>query len=335
MNGINRRKMTWRVSLGLVSLTLCLLLIAEVAGLMPDRFDVKLKERQKVVELLAVQVASAAARDDVQLTRTLLATMVERDENTVSAGLRRHDRLLAVAGDHSRQWIPPEGDDSTSTHVQVPIVSDRGEWGVLEIVFSPLHPAVGFTSWRDSSLAVLSFIGIIGFILYFLYLRRVLRELDPSTVVPEHVRSAFDALAEGVLIIDKQDRIVLANSEFAKLIGCKPNELVGRKASTLDWQVEDSEKHCFPWQRALEAGETAIGVSLIWEGDSDNPRHFNVNGAPVLDAKGNSRGALATFDDLTEIERKNDALEDALAQLNESQIALKSKKRGAGTSGYA
>ena len=60
---------------------------------------------------------------------------------------------------------------------------------------------------------------IIGFGFYFLFLRRALKELDPSAVIPERVKAAFDVLAEGLLIVDNDGSIVLANQAFTELTG--------------------------------------------------------------------------------------------------------------------
>ncbi len=43
-----------------------------------------------------------------------------------------------------------------------------------------------------------------------------------------------------------------------------------------------------------------------------------VNGSPILGDKGESRGALATFDDITELEQKNEQLSEMVIELKES-----------------
>ena len=173
-----------------------LLLTAAMMGLLPNKTEVKLDARQKVVELIAVQVASAVTRNDVRTVQTILSTVVERDEHILSAAFRRRGDILAVAGAHEELWEQPEEGRSTPTHVQVPIMKEKNQWGLVELRFKPIQSATSLTSWRDSPLTIFAFVGLAGFALYFLFLRRALRELDPSSVVPEHVRSAFNALAE-------------------------------------------------------------------------------------------------------------------------------------------
>ena len=55
------------------------------------------------------------------------------------------------------------------------------------------------------------FIGFAGLAGYYFILKRSLRELDPSRAIPERVKAAFDTLAEGVLILDEQEFVLLAN----------------------------------------------------------------------------------------------------------------------------
>ncbi len=325
MLGSHRRSTTLRVSLGIASLTICMLLGAEMMGLLPDKTEVKLEARQKSVELVAVQVAAAATRNDIRLVQTILSTIVERDGNVLSAALSRRGTILAVAGAHEELWEQPENGGSTPTHVQVPIMSGESEWGLVEITFEPIH-SIDLTAWRDSPLTIFAFVGLVGFLLYFAFLRRVLRELDPSNVVPEHVRSAFNALAEGVIIIDTEERIVLANQEFANMMERPAEALIGLNASELDWQTgRSNDQH--PWQQAMSEGKSHMGGRLSRLSSEDESRVFMVNGAPILDTKGRSRGAIATFDDVSEIEKKNAELKDAMTNLNRSREAVKLKNK--------
>ena len=335
MIGRGRRSTTLRVSLGVVSLTICLLLSAELLGLLPDKTQAKLDARQKVVELVAVQIASAATRNDIRMVQTILSTAVERDETILSAALRRHGNTLAIAGPHEEFWKQPQEGRSSPTHVQVPVMNGENQWGVVELRFRALQSVTSLAAWRDSPLALFAFIGLAGFALYFLFLRRALRELDPSSVVPEHVRSAFNALAEGVIIIDEEERIVLANQEFANMMEREADSLIGLKASELDWysletsESDESEESDvqYPWQHSMREGKAHMGARLRRRSSTDETRIFVVNGAPIQDAKGNTRGALATFDDISDIEQKNEELQDAMTHLNESREAIERKNK--------
>jgi diguanylate cyclase (GGDEF)-like protein len=51
----------------------------------------------------------------------------------------------------------------------------------------------------------------------------------------------------------------------------------------------------------------------------DTVETFVVNGAPVAEESGKARGAIATFDSITELDRKTEQLEQALAMLEKSR----------------
>jgi diguanylate cyclase (GGDEF)-like protein len=55
----------------------------------------------------------------------------------------------------------------------------------------------------------------------------------------------------------------------------------------------------------------------------DGERVFIVNGSPVLDGFGKPTGAIATFDDLTELEQKSRELERTLVLLEKSQYEIR------------
>jgi diguanylate cyclase (GGDEF)-like protein len=69
----------------------------------------------------------------------------------------------------------------------------------------------------------------------------------------------------------------------------------------------------------METGSGCIGVQLSLLTAGEGLCKFTVNSSPVLDEDGVPRGAMATFDDVTELERRNDELQDAIAALQQSQ----------------
>ena len=71
--------------------------------------------------------------------------------------------------------------------------------------------------------------------LFFFYLKRMLRALDPSRAVPQRVRAAYDTLTEGLLVVDRQGMIVLANKSTGLMLGVPESRLVGRSPSEFGW----------------------------------------------------------------------------------------------------
>jgi len=164
---------------------------------------------------------------------------------------------------------------------------------------------------------------------YLLFMRRTLRELDPTAVVPARVKYALDALAEGVILVDEQGEIVLANTVFASQLEAPVSSVVGKKATDLKWISPESGKppEDLPWLHAMREGTQQTGMILSLPIPSGGSRLLMVNGAPILDAKGNSRGAVATFNDITELEKKNQQLTVTLEMLKESRDEVTRQNR--------
>jgi diguanylate cyclase (GGDEF)-like protein/PAS domain S-box-containing protein len=313
---------TARLSLGLVSVTVSLLLASGLIGLLPDQTKIAIEARQKICEALAIQISVAAGRSDNETIQTMLSTVVERNDDLLSAAFRITGRRpVAVAGEHIKNWDPPSDGSSSPTHVRVPILNATREFGAVELRFRPIGSGKGLARWKNSQVALLLFVALTGFAVYFVYLRRAFRELDPSSVIPARVKSAFDSLAEGVLIVDENERIILANKAFGNLIERDVEEMAGMKASELDVTLSDDDAApgSFPWQLAIADGLVHTGIPLQRQASTGKTHNFVVNGAPILDDGGNTRGALATFDDVSDLERKNTELKYALEHLGNSR----------------
>lgn len=317
-----------RISIGLVLLTVSILLVADLIGLAPDRSDAVLEARKSLSESLAIQFSAAADRGDISLIRGTLQSIVERDGDILSAALRTNEgELLALAGDHLAQWEKPDDEKSTSTHVQVPIYRAKAHWATVEIRFVPLWVNDILSGFKNSFLGLVLFVAFTGFVGYFILMKRTLRELDPSEVIPGRVSAAFDVLEEGVLILDENEHIVLANKSIADLLGKSSSQLLGYKGSELGWKGCKSEKERkqLPWIQVLKNGKSLNGIPLVLENRSSGTLKLIVNAAPVLDNKGKSRGVLVTLADITELEEKNFQLSTMVDQLKVSTEAIQTK----------
>jgi PAS domain S-box-containing protein len=141
--------------------------------------------------------------------------------------------------------------------------------------------------------------------LFYIYLRRMLRHLDPSQVIPGRVRTAFDTLAEGLLVLDPSGRIVLANQAFGKVVGGDSEALVGRMAQSLAWSFpSETAGDANPWVAMLGDGLVHRNVLMYLTDEQGKRRTFMVNGSPVPGAGGKPAGMLVSLDDVTALEEK-------------------------------
>ncbi len=319
-----------RISLGLALLTCSIIVVLDLLGLVPEPRDAELEARIRLCETLAAQTTPAIAKDDFESIRSVLLVAVRRNDDVLSAGLRAaNGRLLVSAGNHRELWEPdPEG-RSTPTHVQIPMFKGATRWATLEVHFRSITTTAGGgllgALWQRPLIRLVGLVGVLGFTAYLVYMRRTLRHLDPSAVIPTRVQAALDVMAEGVLLLDQEERIVLANQAFAARLGRTPKSLLGVKASTLGWQAYEPGASLpeFPWWDAIRESRTSTQTSLCFEEEPGKKRIFAVNVSPVLDGWGKPKGAIATFDDVTELEQKTAALEKAMTELEKSQDEIR------------
>jgi diguanylate cyclase (GGDEF)-like protein/PAS domain S-box-containing protein len=329
---VNRSSPIFKITIALVLITASILLVGDMLGLMPNVYKASLEARKKFVESLAVQLSYTAEKADYDTISVTMQSIVDRNEDVLSAALRRDsdDKLIAESGNHLRHWVQPDGDSSTPIHAQVPIFQGDRRWGTVEVSFSPIAPKSLLGFMQQPFVRLMLFVAISGFVGYLLLLKRTLRQLDPTQVIPGRVQAALDVLAEGVLIIDTNEQIVLANHAFSHIADLQPADLLGRQISEIDWNHPEASgaDAVFPWTLSLEDGRSHTGIPLTLSPDDEQVLTFAVNCAPITDDRGNKRGVMVTFDDVTELEKKNEELESAKTSLQESlqEIGRKNKE---------
>ncbi len=199
----------FRISLGLAILTCAILVFADLLGMLPEPRDEHLESRIQIVETLAMQTLHHVGSKDFASMRAMLLITVRRNADVLSAGLRASGgHLMISAGEHRQLWKTEPGARSSATHVQVPMFTDGTRWATLEVRFrgmadvGPTGLVVSF--WDRPLIRLLLLVGGMGFASYWVYMRRTLRHLDPSAVIPTRVQAALDVMAEGVLLLDPQ-----------------------------------------------------------------------------------------------------------------------------------
>jgi len=314
---------TTRITVGLVLIMMCIFLLSDMIGLFPKRADAIIKGRADLAESLAVQYSIAAQKRNEHAIKASMRLLVQKNDDVLSAALRETSgRLLAISGEHDKYWNVT-GDVSTPTNITVPIYKGIRRWGTVELSFVPLHTK-GIFGFHMNPLAQMAlFITITGFAAFLFFIKRTHIQIDTGKIVPSRVTNALNALAEGVLLLDSNGRIMLANTAFGENMKLKPAKLLGKKASSLGWEFINSDETEHPWTTAMQSGITQTGKQLGFTDKSGEKRTLVVNCSPVIDEEGENRGVLATFDDVTQIEEKNDQLENMLGILKKSRDEVK------------
>lgn len=311
-----------RLSLGLVLLTISILVTADMLGLIPSRTKAIISERSRICESLAVYASIAVQKNETALILKAVQVLMERNKDILSAALRREGgTIMEEVGDHSTHWQGAPQKGSTPSHVRVPIYRGSDPWGNMEVSFRPINRKGIAGIWENTLVRLIGFFILAGSIIYKFFLQKIRRHIDPSSVIPQRVEAVLDTLTEGIILMDQNERIVLANAAFAEKIEQPASSLLGRKASQLKWTLPKSKEAVkdFPWLESLREEQNVTGVRLDMSTPSGRLRTFKVNGAPILDHLGKCRGVLATFNDVTLVEEQNERLQKMLEALEKSR----------------
>lgn len=314
-----------RIAIGQASIIVSLVLIAALLGLLPNETKVERHGRLVLAETIATNASLYITRSDIQRMHATLEVMVKRNPELLSAGVRRRDdKLLADIAEHSQSWLPLKGGRSTETDIVVPVWEGDQQWGQVELRFSPIE-ATGIWGFITNPVSVfILFLSTSSFLIFFWYLGKMLKQLDPSQAIPDRVRSALDTMAESLLVMDLKQNIVLANQAFSVLVGQPAEKLVGLNASSFPWKnhENDASVEKYSWKIAMDSGKPVTNHIVRLELPNNIKKSFMVNCSPVLLPGGKVGGVLVSLDDVTALEEKDIELRRSK---DEAEMANKAK----------
>ena len=299
-----------RIAIAIVCLMLSIMAMATFIGAGPNQYKAETYGRAKLCEAIALNCAVHLNRADVRSTRGLLETMVARNEQLVSAALRRtNGRVEAEAGPHKSLWNDTVR-RTAETHLSVPMFIGSGKWGELELVFTKLNHAGIWAYFMRPWSRFFLIVGSIGFCAVYFFLGFVLRQLDPIQAVPKHVREALDSFSGGLLLTDRNGRVVLTNSAFSQWIGMNPDDVIGRSAEKFLWKIESSatdesvpnKNHRLPWVVAIDQETPQIRWLMRLNDHKNQVLTLIANSSPIVGHNGEYRGVLTSFEDVSALE---------------------------------
>ena len=296
------------IALGLTFLLVSLVLVSFYLGFIPDRVGAIRAGRAALAESIAANSSVFISQSDLRRLEATLRFVVARNPDLLSAAIRRSDGVVVVKiGEHDRNWRDMADEHSTDSQLQVPIFAGKQKWGMVELRSQPLTVPGWYGFIFDARLRLILFIACCAFPLFYFYLGKMLRQMDPSQAIPSRVRSAFDTMVEGLLVIDAQGQIVLANQAFASMVGKTPEEIIGLSAAAFSWSNGDGsplDHESAPWLKALREQTLQKNIMVSLHDSEKKRRAFIVNCSPIFVGKGQTGGVLISLDDVTELEEK-------------------------------
>lgn len=330
---LRRRSAKFQIAMGQSMMLISFILIAALLNLIPDRGELRQEARAGLAQAVAVNSSIFITRADTRRMEANLRLMVEREEELLSAAIvTATDRTVVEIGQHSGFWNGETGDQSTLTQIVVPIMEGKSRWGTVQMRYEPLYAPGVLGVFEKYHLWLILYIVFSCFVSFYFYLGRMLKHLDPSQAVPDRVRTALDTMAEGLLVLDTQKNIVLANESFAGIIGAAPEKLLGQKVENFKWLKSSGEEEeaewidlqegdATPWDNAFATSNVQIGDVLKLDRGDGDLRSFMINCSPVFGANDKVAGVLASFDDITLMEQKEVELRQSKLMAEEANKA--------------
>lgn len=320
-----------RIALVLGFMTSSVLWSAYGLRMLPDGHQAKIRHRMDIGRLQTVSTMYLLREHRYRELKLQFEAVKRQYPDIISMGIRQpNGRLLVDVDDHNGQWHAPIDSVADAEHFVADLMQGTHSVGRLEIRFrslepfearfGPLHPLLWFPGpmiLGCSTLVVL---------LAWFFLRNVLKELNPSKVVPMRVRSALDALSESLFLVDQKGRLVLVNRAFSELQALE-TDLIGRSPRELEWLEPDGERDLavLPWDECLQNRCSKQGVVVGMKDSRGELRLFNVNAVPIEGENGGVRGALVSMDDITAMEHKKTQMAKMLSELQQNQKEIQEK----------
>lgn len=164
----------------------------------------------------------------------------------------------------------------------------------------------------------------VGFLLLYLYLKRVLAVFNRqaslagvSGAVPQGVKAALDTLTPGVLLLAPRGEILLANRAFRALNPHGDDAVEGRSVSELDWFAAPvgSDAEEFPWQTVIRTNQGMLRKTVSIKRPNGKLQELVLNCSSINDEFGISRGCIVSVDDVTLLSNARVAIVQAMKNL--------------------
>jgi PAS domain S-box-containing protein len=140
------------------------------------------------------------------------------------------------------------------------------------------------------------------------------------------LKGVFESIEEGFTVVDKNFRILSANSAYCKQIQLPVNDVINRPCYEVSHHLS---KPCYefgeecPIQHALTTGESKTSIHEHYD-NRGSPMYVKIKAYPIRDMFGNISSAVEIITDITKTVKLEKALKEKLKELEESEEKFRS-----------
>lgn len=244
-------------------------------------------ERQGILQPTAERARSVSGATYVAITGMDLRSLTDADPSRVG------QRLQPGGSDISRSWVGTvERHGRSALEAQVPVFGEKGrQLGVVAAGREYREFGEQLAAATPNLLFYLGIASALGALGSVLLARRIKRQtlgLEPGeiTALAEHREAMLHGIKEGVIGLDRQERVTLANDQAVSLLRLPP-DATGRTLEELG--VE-------PRLHDVLTGRVRGRDQVVVTGD----RMLTLNRMPLV-TKAGTAGSVTTMRDLTEL----------------------------------
>jgi len=139
--------------------------------------------------------------------------------------------------------------------------------------------------------------------------RELDKKLQTITQQRNEQESIFGSMLEGVVAVDKDERIVHLNRAAEEILGCEAAKSKGRFVQEV---IRNPELQSFV-QSALESKDLTES-DISWHDEEE--RYFQIRGSALRDGSGNSIGAVVVINEVTRLYRLERIRRDFVANVS-------------------
>ncbi|HET7696557.1 MAG TPA: PAS domain S-box protein [Vicinamibacterales bacterium] len=137
----------------------------------------------------------------------------------------------------------------------------------------------------------------------------------------ERYRSVITAMQDGILVLDADGSIRTCNPSAERILGLTAEQIIGRTAVDPRWRAIHDDgspfpSDAFPVAETLRTGQPCSNVVMGVYKPDDTLTWISINSEPAFEADGTTlSGVVASFEDITERRRLEEALRQASTEL--------------------
>lgn len=136
-------------------------------------------------------------------------------------------------------------------------------------------------------------------------LRHLHKTNEKLKITSEEIQAIFDSAGMGILVIDREMRIIAYNIKMKEQFLLEESDMTGYPCFSSICNFDSPERNC-PFIRIFETGESYSLAEWVLK-----DRFYNVVGAPVRDSEGNVSRIVLVYMDITERKKAEEALRES------------------------